>query len=187
MLVRLGCDTKRVAVAPPDSRRQPIMEAQSNICGIRTHSLFIHANTTILKKLNRVSSPSLTGGIRQNIYQGRGSVSRWPRLSSLADTPRWITRPWFVFTGSPLSFLYACFANNAWFGTRLVEMRLPPRCARRRKHARKRMHVCVYHRWQAPRTSVFIRKTLMQIYVMDICDCECMNRSGCHFSTVLHH
>lgn len=146
MWVRLSCDTKRVTVAPCDRRRQPIMKAQSNICSIRTHSLFIHANTTILKKLNRVSSPSLTGGIRQSIYQDLGYVS--PRPSLCSDTiANWQTKvdngPWFVCTGLPLSFLYGWFANNAWFGTWVSRQDFPCMCMLPQAHTHKHTHAHV--------------------------------------------
>lgn len=72
MSVCPGNDTRSVAVALCGGRRQPIMEAQSNICSIRTQSFFIHANTSILKKLNRVSAPSLTGGISRGIHHNLG-------------------------------------------------------------------------------------------------------------------
>lgn len=107
-------------IASCDRRRQPIMKAQSNICSIQTHSLFIHANTSILKKLNRVSSPSLTRGISQSIYQDLGT-SPFGQVSPQIRITNWQTKvangPWFVCMGLPLSFLYGWFANNAWFGT----------------------------------------------------------------------
>lgn len=97
MSVRLGCDTKRVVVAPRDGRWQPITEAQSNICSIRTHLLFIHANTSILKKLNRVSAPSLTRGISRSIYQDLAYDSPRPSLpltyGALTDRHWWLMDP----------------------------------------------------------------------------------------------
>lgn len=107
-------------IASCDGRPQPIMKAQSNICSIQTHSLFIHANTSILKKLNGVSSPSLTRRISRSIYQDFGR-SPLGQVSPQIQITNWQTkvanRPWFVCMGSPLSFLYGWFANNAWFGT----------------------------------------------------------------------
>lgn len=113
MSLCLSCDIKRVAAASFDEGRHPITEAQSNICSIRAHSLFIHANTSILKKLNRVSSPSLTRGISRNIYQDLWYDSLWP-LGLPSHTPPLTDRLWWIM--GPDLYAEGCRCHFFMFG-----------------------------------------------------------------------
>lgn len=186
MSSHLGCDTKRVSAAPLDGRHQPITEAQSNICSIRTHWLFIHANTSILKKLNGVSAPSLTRGISRIIYQDLVYDSPRPSLpitySALTDRLRGLM-------GTDL-YAWCCHCHYFIVGLQIMhdlglkrQKETFPVCAGGRKYTSKNPHTKT--RPHLPKERLHQANTDGLMGVMDICNHKCTNRSGHHSSTLL--